>query len=142
VTVRLGVVLAVMLAVAGLTATVSSPAPASTQKAAFRATLTADGHTPRIIVKWWYTVRVTDLKGKPMAARITVRIKDPLGGVHPVQFGRDVKKDVRNYPIVGRFRDWVNWPRDSAIGITLTFQVVVKTTRGQVTLSYPVRPHA
>ena len=107
----------------------------------FRATLTTDGHTPKIIVKWWYPVRVADLAGKPMPARITVRIKDPLGGVHPVQFGR-TSKDVKNYPIPGRFRDWVNWPRDSAIGVTLTFQVVVKTSRGQTVLSYNVRPHA
>ena len=134
---RLWVLLLVVVFVGSALAT-SSPAA----QRPFHATLTTDGHKPKIIVKWWYTVRVTDLKGKPMAARITAQIKDPLGGVHPVQFGRDITKDVKNYPVVGKFRDWVNWPRDSAIGITLVFQVIVKTAKGNVTLSYPVQPHA
>ncbi len=129
--VLLGALLALLVA--------GAPADAA---APFRATLTAATHTPKIIVKWWYTVRVTDSKGQPIHARITVRIKDPLGGLHQVQFGRNVKKDVKNYPIDGRFRDWVNWPRDSAIGVTLTFQVVVRTSAGQKVLSYDVRPHA
>jgi hypothetical protein len=131
-----------LLAALGLTSAFPVTAAASPAKLPFRASLSAPTHTPKIIVKWWYTVKVADLRGRPMRARITVRIKDPLGGVHQVQFGRNVKKDVKNYPIDGRFRDWVNWPRDSAIGVTLTFQVVVKTAKGQTVLSYDVRPHA
>ncbi len=128
------------VALVALAGCLAATAPAARRP--FRATLTADTHRPKIIVNWYYTVRVTDLRGRPLRARITVRIKDPLGGIHPVQFGR-VKKDIRNYPIVGRFRDWVNWPRNSAIpGVTLVFQVVVKTAKGSVILSYAVHPHA
>ena len=136
---RTSIGLGAVLAVAALALPLA--ASASRDKLAFKASLTAPTHTPKIIVKWWYTVKVTDLHGHPIAAKITARIKDPLGSLHQVQFGRNVTKDVKNYPITGRFRDWVNWPRDSAIGITLTFQVVVKTSKGQTVLSYDVRPH-
>ena len=49
-------------------------------------TLTAPTHTPKINVRWYYTVRATR-DGKPVAARLTAQIVDPIGGVHPVQFG-------------------------------------------------------
>ena len=108
----------------------------SLQAPAFKATLTAAGHSPKVNTRWAYSVTVKDKAGKPIAARITVRIKDPLGGVHPVEFF-DVKKNVVNHPIKGTFRDAVNWPPESR-GAVLTFQVIVKAAGGTRTLSYYV----
>ena len=52
-----------------------------------KAKLTAATHTPTINTKWRYSVRVTNLKGQAITAKVTVQIVDPLGGVHPVEFG-------------------------------------------------------
>jgi hypothetical protein len=111
----------------------------------FKAKLKAATHTPLVNTKWSYSVRVTDLKGRPLKARITVQIVDPLGGVHPVEFGAR-KVNVVNYPFVGTFRDYVIWPPSSAttiggIPVTLVFRTIVKTTRGKKVLRYDVTPH-
>lgn len=47
---------------------------------------------------------MTDAKGKPIAARITVVVIDPIGGIRPVEFFAN-KKHVTNYPIKGTFKD-------------------------------------
>src|SRR5215510_333538 len=80
--------------------------------APFKATLTAATSTPRVNSRWAYTVKVTDGAGKPIAAKITVRIKDPIGGVHPVEF-YDRKQNVVAHPIKGVFRDAARWPPSS-----------------------------
>ena len=115
--------------------------PAASATPRFRATLTTAGHHPKIVVKWRYTLRVTDAKGKPLRARISVQVRDPLGSIHPIPFGRNTT-NITNYAIRGTFRDWVNWPRDSGIGIRLTFRVIVKTAYGRRLLTYWVSPHA
>ena len=104
----------------------------------FKATLTTAGHTPRVNARWAYTVRVTNAARKPIAAKITVQIKDPLGGIHPVEFF-DVKKNVVNHPIKGVFRDAVLWPPDSR-KFTLTFRVIVTAAGGRRILTYAVTP--
>jgi hypothetical protein len=107
----------------------------------FKATITAATRHPKAGTKWYYTVRAATLSGAPLAARITVQIKDPLGTLHPVLYA-NTKKKLLNWPIKGRFTDYVIWPKSSAIGITLTLRVVVKTSKGTVTLAYPVTPRA
>jgi hypothetical protein len=107
----------------------------------FKATLTAPTHRPKATTKWYYTIRVSDLHGKPIRARITVQIKDPLGSLHPVQYA-NTKKNLVNWPINGRFRDYIIWPRSSAIGISLTRRVTVNAAGGKTVLSYLVRPTA
>ena len=104
-----------------------------------RAVLTAPGHTPKINTHWNYTLRVTQA-GKPVAARITAQIVDPIGGKHPVEFGKSTK-NITNWPIKGAFRDFIIWPASSR-GIPLTFRITVvagKTTR---VVNYSVTPHA
>jgi len=111
----------------------------------FKAKLTAGTHVPKVNTKWPYSVRVTTLKGRPMKARVTVQIVDPLGGVHPVEFGNR-KVNVVNHPFYGTFKDFVIWPPSSAttiggIPVTLVFRTTVKTAKGKVVLRYDVTPH-
>ena len=104
-----------------------------------KATLTAPTHTPKINVKWPYTVRVTK-DGKPASARITAQIVDPIGGVHPVQF-RSGMKNITNWPFKGVFRDYVIWPASSR-GVPLTFRLSIVVARTKKTINYRVTSHA
>jgi hypothetical protein len=121
--------------------TISSGTAART--AGFKATLTADTHSPRVNTTWHYHVRVTDPTGHPIWARITSRIVDPLGNVHPVEFdGTGHNAFVKNYRFFGNFCDSAIWPRNSAVGVTLRFQTVVVTAQGRKVLVYPVQPRS
>ena len=104
----------------------------------FKAKLTAATHTPTINTKWRYSVRVTNLKGQAITAKVTVQIVDPLGGVHPVEYGCCAKKFVTNVRIKGRFRDWVQYPL-AAKGYRITFKVTVKTARGTRVVTYWIK---
>jgi hypothetical protein len=111
----------------------------------FKAKLKATTHTPKVNTKWPYSVRVTNLKGQAIKAKVTVQVVDPLGGVHPVEFGSR-KVNVVNHPFYGTFRDFVIWPPSSAtqiggISVTLVFRTIVKTAKGKVVLRYNVTPH-
>ena len=104
----------------------------------FRVALTAPTHTPAAgKAKWWYVVRAT-VAGRPLHGRLTVEIVDPLGTPHVAEVGTTSRK-LRNYPFVGRYRDFAQWPAASR-GYRLTFRVVV-TGRGRSrTLDYWIRP--
>ncbi len=91
---------------------------------AVKVTLTAPGHTPKVNVHWSYSVSATS-GGKPAPAKVTAQIVDPIGGVHPVQFGTSTKNIV-NWPFKGTFRDFIIWPPSSAVGIPLTFRLTVQ----------------
>jgi len=104
----------------------------------FRATLVGGGHTPTVNTRWPYTVKVTDAKGKPLAARISVAIVDPIGGVHPVEFYANTKT-VTNYAIKGTFRDAVTWPPEST-SYELTFRVTVRVGKAKRVLVYKLTP--
>ena len=132
--------LAVLIAVLGLA--LATPAVAAAPKT-FKAKLTAATHTPIADNKthWPYQVKLTDLKGKPLAGKISVAIVDPLGTAHPVQFGANTKY-VTNWPFKGVFKDWVLWPPESAVGVVLKFRTTVVTARGKAVLIYLVKPHA
>ena len=111
--------------------------------AAFRASLTADTHSPRVNTTWHYHVRVTDATGHPIWAKITSRIRDPLGGVHLVEFdGTGHNPYVRNYRFFGNFCDSAIWPTSSAVGVTLKFRTVIVTAQGRKVLVYPVTPRS
>ena len=111
------------------------PAPA----ARFRATLSAPTHTPPVGAgKWWYVVRATDAQGKPLRARLTVQVVDPLGTAHVAEVGTSTRK-LLNYPFTGRYRDFTQWPAASQ-GYRLTFRVIVKAHGSARTLTYWVRP--
>src|SRR6266536_648681 len=104
-----------------------------------RVTLAAPTHTPKTKVRWPYTVRATR-DGSKVAARLTVQIVDPLGGVNPVKFDR-TRKNITNWRFVGVFRDYVIWPAESR-GIPLTFRVTVVAANAKKVLTYRVTPHA
>jgi hypothetical protein len=107
-----------------------------------RATLEAPTHTPKVDTKWTYTVRATDLREKPVKARLTVQVVDPVGGVHPVEFG-DSQRSVVDHEFTGTFRDYVIWPSESAIpGIRLVFRCTVVADGSRIRLTYPVAPRA
>jgi hypothetical protein len=105
---------------------------------AAKVTLTAAGHTPKIKTHWPYSVKAT-VGGKPAAARLSVAIVDPIGGVHPVQFGAS-KKYVTNWPFKGTFRDYLIWPASSAVGVPLKVRATVKIGKVTRVLSYTVMP--
>ncbi len=106
---------------------------------AAKVTLTAAGHTPKIKTHWPYTVTATS-GGKPVAARLSVAIVDPIGGVHPVQFAAS-KKYVTNWRFKGRFHDYLIWPASSAVGVTLVVRATVKIGKTTRIVTYNVMPH-
>jgi hypothetical protein len=99
--------------------------------------LTAPGHTPKVNTRWSYVVHAT-AQGKPVAARITAQIVDPIGGAHPVQFGKTTKNIV-NWPFKGEFRDFILWPRSSR-GIPLKFRITVRVAGAKKIVTYAVTP--
>ena len=109
------------------------------QGATFKATLTAGGHAPPINTRWAYSVKVTDAKGKLLAARITIVVVDPVGGVHPVEFFSSAVKHVTNFPIKGTFKDAIIWPPESG-GYELTFKVTVQVGTKKRVLKYLLTP--
>jgi hypothetical protein len=102
-------------------------------------TLTAPGHTPKINTHWNYVVRVSD-GGKPVSARITATIVDPIGGAHPVEFGKSTKT-ITNWPFKGVFKDFIVWPASSR-GVPLKFRIVVRVGSLRKTIAYTVTAHA
>ena len=102
-----------------------------------RVTLTAPTHTPKLNMRWYYTVLATR-DGKPAAGRITAQIVDPIGNVHPVQFGTSTK-NITNRAFTGRFHDFIIWPASSR-GIPLRLRVIVKVGTTKRTLTYAVTP--
>jgi hypothetical protein len=91
----------------------------------FRAVLHAPTHTPKAGEPWLYSVRVTDPQGRPIRARITMRVL--LGGI-PVG-----KVDSgKTFTFVGTWREPKSspliWPARSR-GHPLTFEAIV-TARG------------
>jgi hypothetical protein len=101
-------------------------------------TLKTPGHTPKINTHWNYTVTVRK-GGKPVAARLTEQIVDPVGGVHAVQFGKSTK-NITNWPIKGAFSDFIIWPA-SARGVPLTFRVIVKVGTAKKVVNFSVVAH-
>ena len=137
---RIRVLLAVLVGIAAVGG--AARVGAATQKPAFKAKLTAPTHTPKVKTKWYYVVRVTDLQGKPIKARLTVQIKDPIGGLSPVQYGA-TKKNITNWPFTGRFRDYITWPPDSKLSDSLgglVLRATVKARGAKVVLTYRVKP--
>lgn len=100
-------------------------------------TIVGPTHTPKAGTHWNYTVRVARA-GKPVAARITEQIVDPIGGHHGVQFGPTTRY-IRNYPIKGVFHDYIIWPRE-ARGITLKLLVIAKVGGKTYRKTYSVTP--
>jgi hypothetical protein len=105
----------------------------------FNATLSAPTHKPRINTKWYYVLRVAQ-DGRPVAARITAQIVDPIGGAHLVQLGSTTKA-IKNYSIKGVFRDYIIWPRESR-DLRLTLRITVRRDTTKKIVKYWVVPHS
>jgi len=104
--------------------------------AAFKATLSAPTHRPRVNRPWPVTIRATDLAGHPIRARLTMRLLYNGIAVGKVDNGRV-------YTFVGVWREKkgeeIKYPGESR-GQRLTFQALV-TARGQtIKLNYWVKP--
>lgn len=103
---RLIAALVVSLALAGAAAA-----------APIKVTITAANHAPKVNVTWKYSVKVVDASGKPVAAKLSLAVIDPVGGVHPVEFLKK-KKYVTKFPISGVFSDAIIWP-PASVGYVL-----------------------
>ena len=111
------------------------PATTTRPQLPFRATLHAPTRAPRAGKPWLYSVRVTDLQGRPIAARIRMQVL--FGGipVGKVDGGRTFRFvgvwcEPRDSPVL--------WP-PQASGRPLVFEAIV-TARGRTArLHYPVR---
>ena len=106
--------------------------------APFKVSLDASTHTPKVNLRWNYSVRAVDGTGSPLRARVTVQIVDPFGGVHPVEFGR-TRKNIANVRFTGMFSDFVKWPPESR-GFRLSFRVTVTSGGRAVRRTYWVKP--
>jgi hypothetical protein len=102
----------------------------------FKATLKAPAANPKVNVKWYYSIRVTDLKGKPISATVTAQIRDPFGGLHPVDYG-PTQKPIVNFPFRGTFRDYITFTPESK-GLQLTILWTVKAKGGKRILTRKV----
>jgi hypothetical protein len=114
-------------------------APGATAAATipFRATLTAATHTPKANARWYYTVTLTDLHGRPLRGTVTVQIKDPLGTLHYSTYD-GTNRNIVNFPFSGRFRDYAQFPSES-VGFRLTVRVTVKAKGAQRILTWWIR---
>ena len=97
--------------------------------------LTAAGHSPKVGAHWPYTVHAT-VGGKAAAGTVTAQIVDPLGGKHPVGFGKK-KGNVTNVKFTGTFSDFVIWPA-SSVGYPLVFRITVKAGGRTKVVNYQV----
>jgi hypothetical protein len=122
-------VFALLLVPAAGTAGVVAP-----PKVVFR----APTHTPKVNVRWPWSIAVSTQAGSPLAATISVAIVDPLGGVHPVEYDCCKKKFITNVRIRGRFADKVIYPLASK-GFRVVFRVTVKTALGRRVVDYWIK---
>jgi hypothetical protein len=116
-----------LLAVVGTAGVLVGPVSPGTPP--FRATLTTSGHTPRVGQPWYYTIRITDLNGKPIAARIVPVVRAGTRNIDTVGF-------FQIYGVCGHPYVWQPAHR----GRRLVFQVSVRTESGVRRLNYWVRP--
>jgi hypothetical protein len=98
----------------------------------------APTHTPKVNVRWPWSITVSTQAGTPLAATISVAIVDPLGGVHPVEYDCCKTRFITNVKIKGRFADKVIYPLASR-GFRVVFRVTVKTPGGRRVVNYWIK---
>jgi hypothetical protein len=92
--------------------------------------LVGANHSPKIGAKWPYTVSVTDAAGQPLDG--TVAINFTFGG-EVVGHDTPPTHPLKN----GHWHDNLKFPAQS-LGQPLSLQAVVHTSKGSITLSWPV----
>lgn len=117
----------------GLTPTPNAvrAAPATPGALPFKATLSATTHRPRATQLWHYTVRVVDLKGRPIQARARFQIVFAGPSAPP-------PRRLGSHTFRGSFTGTFQWPRATR-GEPLVFQAVVTAKGATRRLSYSVR---
>ena len=103
-----------------------------------RVVFRAPTHTPKVNVRWPWSITVSTQAGTPLAATISVAIVDPLGGVHPVEYDCCKKRFITDVKIKGRFADKVIYPLASR-GFKVVFRVTVKTPGGRRAVNYWIK---
>jgi hypothetical protein len=103
-----------------------------------RVVFRAPTHTPKVNVRWPWSITVSTQAGTPLAATISVAIVDPLGGVHPVEYDCCKTKFITNVKIKGRFADKVIYPLASK-GFRVVFRVTVRTPGGRRVVNYWIK---
>ena len=98
----------------------------------------ATTHTPKVNVRWPWSIAVSTQAGAPIAGTISVAIVDPIGGVHPVEYDCCKNRFITNVKIKGRFADKVIYPLASK-GYRVVFRVTVKTALGRRVVNYWIR---
>jgi hypothetical protein len=93
--------------------------------------LVAENHAPTVGKKWTFSVTVTNASGQP------------LNGTVDIEFlfaGQIVGRDTPpTHPVKdGRWRELLRFP-PAAVGQPLTFQAVVHTSAGSITLDWPIK---
>ena len=100
----------------------------------FRAVLHAPTHHPRVGKPWLYSVRVTDLHGRPIRARIRMQVLFGGVAVGKVDGGKTFTftgtwREPKRAPLI--------WPARSR-GRTLTFEAIVTARGASNRLDYQV----
>ena len=64
----------------------------------------ATTHTPKVNARWPWSIVVTTPAGRLLPATVSVAVVDPIGGVHPVEYGCCKGKFITNVKIQGALR--------------------------------------
>ena len=116
-------------------ATTTSPRPATSgpvvTSGPVHGALSARNHAPTVGKPWPYSVTVTDPGGRPLSGTVDIEF---LFSGQVVGHDTPPTHPVRH----GRWTERVTYPA-AAVGQPLTFQAVVHTARGSITLDWPVR---
>lgn len=108
------------------------------EAAPLKVTFTPTTPAPKVGVKWPYTLKAT-IGGKPAkAARLTVTLLDPIGGVHAVEDDAN-DRVIKNRPFRGTFRDKLLFPAESR-GFPLKLRFAVVAGKAKKTLEVEVTP--
>jgi hypothetical protein len=117
----------------GTTAGRSSGGGASVSSGPVRATLRGQNHTPTVKKKWVYTVTATDAQGHPLSGTVLTEF-----AFQGAVVGRETPPIHKLKD--GHLKDVINYPAKS-VGYPVELQVVVRTSKGSVTLDWPITVH-
>ncbi len=112
------------------TSSTHSQSAASVATGPVRGALHAENHAPTVKQNWRYSVVASDAAGRPLSGAVDIEF---------VFAGQVVGRDTPpTHPVAhGHWQDTIQFPAD-AVGMPLTFQAVVHTRLGSITLDWPI----